>query len=138
MSTVRQSRKSTAAVAPVVQLRYPLTTKTLREAFAALSPDGIQLSKQSKYQEATVDGTWSLTKLMLHLRNLGLKPTGPQNVLAFVNHDETIGCILYGVEPHPTRNTWKNYSIEVQARPLSEAQGLQAARAKAPANLMGL
>jgi len=124
MKSVLPLRKSTAVPAPVIKLSYPLTVKALRQAFEALGPASIELNKQPKYQEATVDGAWSLTRLTLHFRNLGFKPTGPQNMLAFVNSDETIGLVLYGVEPHPTRNAWKNYSIEVQARPRSVAQNL--------------
>lgn len=138
MSAVQQSRKSRVASVPAIALRYPLTVKALELAFEALSPDGIELSKQSKYQEAAVDGAWSLTKLTLHFRNLGFKPAGPQHMLAFVNSDETVGLVLYGVEPHRTKNTWKTYCIEVQARPLAVAQAWLATRSAPLANLLAL
>lgn len=100
-----------------LSLGYPLRVKALREAFATLNPDSIRVDKPVQgNSEAVVEGEWSLTKLTKHLTGLGFKVAGPKANLAFVNEDATVGCVLQGVKPHPTRNTWATFSIEVIAR----------------------
>lgn len=97
-------------------LTYPLTKKALQAAFASLQPQEVRVTKQPGWHEACVDGAWSLAKLRQAFRALGFKPTGNAEALLFVNSDKTVGLQCFGVEPHPTKNTWKSYCFEVQAR----------------------
>jgi len=113
--------KPTVVRASASALKYPLTRKMLREAFAGLEPEAVSLEKFPGAQEATVDGLWSLSMLTAYIKGLGLAQTGRKDQLAFVNENQTVGIVLSGAEPHPTKNTWSKYSIEVQARPLSAA-----------------
>lgn len=98
-------------------LSYPLTKKALLAAFGELAPDDVRVTKQRGWHDACVDGAWSLTRLRKVFRALGFKPTGLPDALLFVNEAQTVGLQCFGVEPHPTKNTWKSYCFEVQARP---------------------
>jgi hypothetical protein len=99
-------------------LTYPLTKKALRAAFEPLQPTDIQVTRKESWNDAVVDGSWSLTKLRAHFRALGFKPTGKPDDLLFVNEAGTVGLQMQGAQIHPTKNTWKTYYVEVQARPL--------------------
>lgn len=99
------------------RLKYPLTKKALVESFQALRPDDVRVTEPKV--EAHVDGEWAHSSLAKHFKRLGFKRTGPKESLAYVNDDGTVGLVLFGEKPHPTKNTWLRYSFEVQARPLA-------------------
>lgn len=106
-------------VAPLkgaVALSYPLTKKALASAFEPLNPKGIHVTKTPGWHEASVGGSWSLARLRAHFKSLGFRPTGRADALLFVNEARDVGFQCHGVEPHPTKNTWKTYCVEVQAR----------------------
>jgi hypothetical protein len=107
-------------------LSYPLTVEALQNAFAALKPEHIRVDSGIGRDEAVVDGEWSLSRLRAHFKAMGYKKTGDTDSLAFVNDENTVGFVLFGVAPHPTKNTWRTYTIEVQARSLDVARGLHA------------
>jgi hypothetical protein len=102
-------------------LQFPLTKKALLASFAALEPESVTVDKRPGWHEGCVNGAWSLTKLMAHIKALGFDVVGRKDQLLFVNGENTVGLQLFGVAPHPTKNTWKTYSVEVQARPKSKA-----------------
>lgn len=125
---MNQAARSTPNVAAAeTNLRFPLTKKALAAAFSLLRPDDIRVSKAPGWHEASVDGAWSLTRLRAHFRSLGFCPVGHPDDLLFVNKTEDVGFQCHGVDPHPTRNTWKTYCVEVQAR-LRPRQSLDAPR----------
>jgi hypothetical protein len=111
----------------VPSLRYPLTKKSLSAAFSALAPEGIRVTRMSGRHEAEVDGEWALSRLISQFSVLGFKSVGKKDMLLFVNDEQTVGLRLQGVRPNPRTNTWRTFSIEVEARPLS-AVGLVPAR----------
>lgn len=113
MSTKRTSKK----------LHYPLTEKALQGAFEPLQPESIYVSRQGA--EATIDGAWSLSTLRKHFSELEFVAIGHPDSLLFVNRQRTIGFQCQGVDPHPKKNTWKTYCVEVQSRSSEEAQRLK-------------
>lgn len=96
-------------------LKFPLTNKALLSAFASLEPDGVILTKSRGWHEACVDGTWPLSRLRKCFKDLGFQRVGKPEDLYFVDKTETVGLQCIGIEAHPTKNTWKTYSI--QAKP---------------------
>lgn len=110
-------QESPTGLQPKNNLGYPLRAKALREAFQTLNPEGIRIHKPAHgHSEAMIDGEWSLHKLTKHLLGLGFKVAGPRANLAFVNEDATVGCVLQGVKPHPTKNAWSTFCLEIDAR----------------------
>lgn len=103
---------------PLPVLRFPLSKKALTAAFAPLCPESIEVTKSPGWHEAVIHGAWSLTRLKRHFANLGFTATGRDDDLLFVNATQDVGFQCQGVTPHPTKNTWKDYCVEVQARRL--------------------
>lgn len=98
-------------------LSYPLTTKSLTQAFADLKPEGITVDRPKQgFQEALVDGEWPLNRLRSHLKRLGFKTAGNPAQLVFINDRADVGVQLMGAAVHPVKNGWRTFTIEVQAR----------------------
>lgn len=97
-------------------LAYPLSHKRLQEAFAALHPGWIQVRSHRGFQDAVVDGAWTLPVLRQRLRLLGLEPVEHSDGLLWTNSAQDVGVQIFGIDRHPRLPTWKTYTIEVQAR----------------------
>lgn len=99
------------------KLSYPLSKKSLSQAFADLNPESIAVGRPIQgYQEAVVDGAWSLSRLRSHLKRLGFKAAGSAEQLLFVNEGADVGVQLMGAVAHPTMGRWISFSVELQAR----------------------
>ncbi|MCC5617909.1 hypothetical protein LC605_23055 [Nostoc sp. CHAB 5836] len=101
----------------MTSLCYPLTKKKLELAFEVLSPNFVEVFRRSQgWHEGVVDGAWSLSRLRTHLKVIGFKPVPCTDTLLFVNASADVGVQLFGAEHDKAKNTWKNYTVEVQAR----------------------
>jgi len=97
-------------------LRFPLTARALRSAFEELEPETIRLDKKPGWHEATIDGAWSFGRVQRHLARMGLGKVGGRDSRCFADQAGAVGVVLHGVAPHPTRNAYRTWTIEVFAR----------------------
>lgn len=103
-------------------LAHPLSIQSLHEAFKDLSPSCVLVRSRRGFQDAVVDGAWTLPVLRAHLRSLGLQPIQHTDSLLWSNAAKDVGIQLFGIDRHPHLPAWKTYTIEVQARKNSAAR----------------
>lgn len=98
------------------RLTFKLTGRALRTAFEVLEPERIRLDKNPGWHEAIIDGAWSFARIQRHLACMGLARVGGCDSRCFSDQAGAVEVVLHGVEPHPTRNTFRSWTIEVIAR----------------------
>lgn len=101
-------------------LKKPLTTKSVLRAFSslALSAEAVQVTSDGT--EAAVYGEWSRAKLLQVFKQLGFASL--DGGYAFVNDRSTVGIVLQGTSIDPSKNRFRTFGFEVQARTLLEAR----------------